>query len=692
MNGDFRTLNLKYRYRTGDKTALPIDFYNLVLKDTKFYKRAVGFFSSSCFVQISYGLLNMVKNNGKMLLITSPRLTEDDICAIELGYQKKEEIYLGSLKREMHIPSSIEEKNRLNVLANLISDGFLDIKLAITDNPRNSMYHEKLGLFEDNKGNYIVIAGSNNESETAINENFESFDVFCNWKDSDKERVEIRKNDFESLWNNDEDKLKIIDFPDFPKEFIQKYKISKIDYTSIDDVIQETDWHNSATYFIFPKNIRPRKHQIKAMQQFAENNFQCLYAMATGTGKTLTALFSANELATHIKLLNILIIVPLKDLVDQWEKDIKKYFSGNVIAIRSGLDWRDKLEDLNILSLLRNKDEKNIFITTYDSFSRNDEIILTSLTPENTLIIADEVHKFGAESYSTKMPEKLFYRIGLSATPKRPYDDKGTAAIFDYFCPSGKVYEFTIEDAINAEMLCHYTYSPILVMLTDDEMDEYEEISEKIKRIMTYVTNSDSVSEEEKKDLEKLLKQRHRIIERASNKKEKFIEKMLEEIKKYKDKTIIFAPDGCNESGEDYLTSYKTDLFRKLMSQGIIVSIAEYIQGTEKSVIQNFTNGAIDILFAKQRLNEGIDIPAARRAFFIASSTSEREFIQRRGRVLRLHESKKFAEIFDFVVVPPNKNSQYAKSIVENEIKRAMDFAKTADNFAEIEDKLKIYL
>lgn len=687
----FFDLNLAYRYRSGDNTALPIDFYNLVLPNTKIYKRAVGFFSSTSFIQISYGLLQMAKNQGRMLLVTSPRLSEDDITAIEQGYKKKEEVYLASLKREMYLPRTIEEENRLNVLANLIADGFLDVKLAVTDNPRNSMYHEKLGIFEDYEGNHIVIAGSNNESETAINVNFESFDVFCSWKESDKERVNIRQQDFSSLWNNNEDKLKIIDFPDFPKEFIQKYRTAPIDYATVEEPIYD-EWKNTSTFFDFPENIRPREHQIHAIRQFVANNFQCLYAMATGTGKTLTSLFSANELAANIKLLNLLIIVPLKDLVDQWEEDIKKYFLGNVIAIRSGLDWKDKLEDLNLLNLLRKKEEKNIFITTYDSFARNDALILNSLSSENTLIIADEVHKFGAETYSEKLPENLVYRIGLSATPKRPYDDKGTAAIFDYFCPSENVYEFTIEKAIKAGMLCHYNYYPILVSLTDYEMDEYEDLSEKINRISTYINNSENISKEDKQNLEQLLKERHRIIERASNKKDLFIEKMVEEIKKYKDKTLIFAPDGKDETGKDFLTTYRTELFQKLMMKGKIVSMAEYIQGTDKSVIQNFSNGAIDMLFAKQRLNEGIDIPAAKRAFFIASSTSEREFIQRRGRVLRIHPSKKIAEIFDFIVVPPDNSSQYSKSIVENEIKRAMDFATTADNYSEIETKLKKYI
>lgn len=169
---------------------------------------------------------------------------------------------------------------------------------------------------------------------------------------------------------------------------------------------------------------------------------------------------------------------------------------------------------------------------------------------------------------------------------------------------------------------------------------------------------------------------------------------MQSEISKYKDRTIVFCPDGKDENGKDFLEVYKSELWNEFVSKGKIVRMSEYVQGTKREIIESFTAGAIDILFAKQRLNEGIDIPAAKRAFFIASSTSEREFIQRRGRVLRKspETNKTLAEIFDFIVVPPDRNSIYAQSIVENEIKRAMDFAATADNYAEIEKILRKYL
>lgn len=704
------SLPFQTRYRSGDITALPKKFYNDVLPMTKKYCRAVGFFSSTSFIEISYGILELVKNNGKMLLITSPKLKEDDVEAIEKGYKSREEVYLNAFKRDMDLPKTINDRNRLNILANLIEAGILEIKIAVTNNPAISMYHEKIGFFEDEEGNRVAVSGSMNESETAISENFESFQVFCGWKDGDAERVTTCVNDFNAMWDNKQNSLKVFNFPELPQAFIQKYKTSNIqkrkktkentededDFTplafeSINEINDEQ--MKDMVFFHFNDGKTPREHQKKAIKRFIECEFQCLFAMATGTGKTLTSLFAAAELSCYVKLNSILIIVPLKDLVDQWENDVRKYFNGTIITVRSGKEWKEKISDLSILRLLNKEQNKLVIITTYDSFSLNNKKLITALG-ENSLIIADEVHKFGAENYSKKLPENIKWRIGLSATPKRPYDDKGTKAIFDYFCPSNNYYEFSIKDAIEANMLCHYNYYPITVELTDEEMDKYDVLSERISKLTLIIKNQKQVNDEDEQNLEKLLKERHRIIERAEKKQDIFIDIMSKEIKNYKDKTIIFCPDGTNDNDddEDLLTQYKQSLWTKLVSMGKIVRMSEYIQGTEKKVIDNFTQGAIDILFAKQRLNEGIDIPAAKRSFFISSSTSEREFIQRRGRVLRKAPGKKLAEIFDFIVVPPTMNSKNASSILKNEIKRAMDFANTADNYSEIEKTLRDYL
>ena len=706
----FQSLNIQQEYRSPQNNIVT-EFYIPVLEKSVSYKRSVGYFSSTSLVQITKGILGLIKNGGTIDLVASPYLSKEDEEAIRVGYENRTKIIENALNRSLQedIKNSFSQE-RLNLLACLIEKGILNIKIAFTENEKEKtigMYHEKLGLMEDASGNKIAFSGSMNESYNAMVNNYETIDVFCSWKsESEKTRVVQKEEAFSKIWGNYDSKLKVMSFPSIEKSILDKYKRhSNINFNlDKEELTKKTEYGfseleplvvcDSGEFINFKGEKTPRFHQEKAIENFIQNNYKSLFAMATGTGKTLTSLFSLNELAKKVLIKSVLIVVPLKDLVDQWQEDIEPYFNGEIITVRSGLEWKEKLSDISLLKLLDKEKytSKLIIITTYDSFCLNDEKILNSLDIEHSLIIADEVHKFGAVSYQRKLPEKIKYRIGLSATPKRPYDEKGTSAIFDYFCPSENFYEFSIKDAIDADMLCHYDYHPILVSLTDFEMDDYEIISEKISRLSVIVNNSEAVTKEEKESLEQLLKQRHRIIERASNKKEIFLDKMLEEIKKYKDKTIIFAPDGKDENGNDLLNSYKTDLWQKLMSKGKIISMKEYVQGTEKTVIDSFTQGGIDIVFAKQRLNEGIDIPAAKRAFFIASSTSEREFIQRRGRVLRKHSSKNKAEIFDFIVIPSDLNSKYAHSIIDNEIKRAMDFAATADNYKEIEQILRKYL
>lgn len=706
----FQSLTIQQEYRSPQNNIVT-EFYIPVLEKAVSYKRSVGYFSSTSLVQITKGVLGLIKNGGTIDLVASPYLSKEDEEAIRVGYENRTKIIENALNRSLQedIKNPFSQE-RLNLLACLIEKGILNIKIAFTENEKEKtigMYHEKLGLMEDASGNKIAFSGSMNESYNAMVNNYETVDVFCSWKsESEKTRVLQKEEAFSKIWGNYDSKLKVMSFPSIEKSILDKYKRhSNINFNlDKEELTKKTEYgfsepeplvlRDSGKFIDFNGEKKARPHQVKAIENFIQNNYQSLFAMATGTGKTLTSLFSLNELAKNVLIKSVLIVVPLKDLVDQWQEDIEPYFNGEIITVRSGLEWKEKLSDISLLKLLDKEKytSKLIIITTYDSFCLNDEKILNSLDIEHTLIIADEVHKFGAVSYQRKLPEKIKYRIGLSATPKRPYDEKGTSAIFDYFCPSENFYEFSIKDAIDADMLCHYDYHPILVSLTDFEMDDYEIISEKISRLSVIVNNSEAVTKEEKESLEQLLKQRHRIIERASNKKEIFLDKMLEEIKKYKDKTIIFAPDGKDENGNDLLNSYKTDLWQKLMSKGKIISMKEYVQGTEKTVIDSFTQGGIDIIFAKQRLNEGIDIPAAKRAFFIASSTSEREFIQRRGRVLRKHSSKNKAEIFDFIVIPSDLNSKYAHSIIDNEIKRAMDFAATADNYKEIEQILRKYL
>lgn len=692
-------ITIKNEYRTLNDNIIS-NFYTPLLSQAVSYRRSVGFFSSTILSKLTYGISKLVQNGGTIQLVASPYLTDEDIQAISVGYNERQKILEQALLRELKEPKNKFEKERLNLLANLIAENKLDIKIAFTE---SGMYHEKMGIIQDAEGNTVVFTGSMNESLNAAEHNYETIDVFCSWKDTEN-RITSKIEAFENIWNGKENKLTTIDFPQVKEELIKKYQIEPPNYDI--DELEEQEFYRSkgngfsvsdgSSIFKFPETKTPRPYQQLAIDCFIENNFQCLFAMATGTGKTLTSLFTANELSRRVQLDNILIIVPLKDLVDQWEKDVRTIFNDTIISIHSGTKWKETLTNINLIQMLSKEKitSKRVVITTYSSFCKNDQRILESLNLDNTLIIADEVHKFGAESYSKKLPERIPYRIGLSATPKRPYDDSGTQAIFDYFCPSENVYEFTLKDAIEADMLCKYNYYPVLVSLTDEEMENYVELSEKISRIAICI-DMDTSTKQEKEDLQKLLKQRHRIIEKADNKKINFLNLMPSLVKQYKGKTLVFCPEGTDENDDSILETYKKELWQKLAPQGTIVSMEAYIQGTKKDIIDKFAQGSIDMLFAKQRLNEGIDIPSTKRAIFIASSTSEREFIQRRGRVLRKSPGKDLAEIYDFLVIPPTDGDyevRYRNLIVETEMKRAMEFALSAENYKDIELQLRNYI
>ena len=310
---------------------------------------------------------------------------------------------------------------------------------------------------------------------------------------------------------------------------------------------------------------------------------------------------------------------------------------------------------------------------------------MSCLDQSRTLIIADEVHTFGAKNRQEALPHGIKYRIGLSATPKRSHDEKGTKAVFDFFCPSENPYVFSIEDAINAGFLCKYNYYPRIVHLTDFEYQNYEELSEKISKLSARQNQDES----EKEELTRLCKKRHRIIENAENKLDAVVSYFEENINALDfSKTIVFCPEGKSEDDEN-INIIQAGIWSVFRSHKKRIRMAQYIQGTSADVLKSFSLGTIDMLLAKKRLNEGIDIPSTTRAVFVSSSTSEREFIQRRGRVLRLYEGKEYADIIDFIVVPPLDSME---RVFQNEIERFLDFAKTAENAVEALKEISEYM
>ena len=209
---NLRDIEIKSEYRSLTDNVVR-DFYIPLLKKAVLYKRAVGFFSSSALVQISKGISGLIKNRGRIQLVASQYLSSDDVGAMRKGYKLRENIVENALLRELKNVTTYFERERLNLLANLIADGILDIKIALTEkNDEIGMYHEKMGIISDSEGNKVAFSGSMNESMTAMKFNYEAIDVFCSW-DGDSERVLLKENAFDAIWNNTEPNIKIFIFP-----------------------------------------------------------------------------------------------------------------------------------------------------------------------------------------------------------------------------------------------------------------------------------------------------------------------------------------------------------------------------------------------------------------------------------------------------------------------------------------------
>ena len=285
-----RDIRLKREYRNCiDNIAQK--FYIPVLSEGNQYDRAVGFFSSSIFTKIYKGVNLLIKNGGHIRIVASPNLSETDIDAIRKGYDKRNEIIKKALLRELRTPINMYEKEQLNYMANLIADGYLDVKIAIVENDNGiGIYHEKLGIVHDAQNNVVVFTGSPNESATALLDNYETMDVYVSWAEgNEKERINDKLNAFESIWHDTEPGIKTLEIKEVTDEFIKKYRQTKIDYDIYSEICSNEESRKS-TFFRIPDNVDLHEYQVKAIDTWFNYQNCGIFDMATGTGKTFTAL------------------------------------------------------------------------------------------------------------------------------------------------------------------------------------------------------------------------------------------------------------------------------------------------------------------------------------------------------------------------------------------------------------------
>lgn len=672
-----KDLNLNISYRSNQNNMVK-DFYNPVLSTAKFYKRAVGYFTVSSLINAAQGLSNMIDNGGNVEIIASPKLSKEDIDTINLGYRMKEDVILDAMVREFNNINSSIIKEKLNYIATLIADERLDIKIALMDN--YGAYHEKFGIVEDHDNNKIMFTGSMNETESGQYINFESFVVFKSWDQGVKEYIDRFDNYFNELWNNNTQRLEIEPFPTALKNKLLEYRkddyvrekyIESDEVISEDDVI-EKDYPKTPEWFA--KKIRP--YQEEAINNWINNEYRGLLSMATGTGKTLTGLYGLVKLYEKIGRLISVIVCPYQHLVEQWAEDVKLFNIKPVICY-SKYDWRSKVYR-KIKTFKSGAIDSFTIITTNSTFCDKDMGSFLNEVSEDVLILVDEAHNAGTSSMKNSLKDSYNYRLGLSATPKRFRDEENTKFIFDYF--GGEVYSFDLQRAINEGYLTQYFYYPHIVHLTGDEQDEYNRLSLKIAQ---------NIKEENGKVIlndiaKKLLIKRARLIAGASEK----LNALRKLMHGYQDKNFILVYCGATKVLDDdngFETRQIEKVCRILQNEYGIKNrkfTSDETPEERAEIIEMFSDGqSLQAIVAIKCLDEGVNIPAIQHAFILSSNTDPKEFIQRRGRVLRTYKGKDYAYIHDFVTVPCNDGQNYSGSnLVETELKRVYEFNSLAAN------------
>ena len=683
-------LDFKHNYNNQEDDIIR-DFMLPSLKEAVRYDRAVGFFSSSSLMSISIGIKKLVENGGHIRLVCSPRLSKEDIEAIKSGYDEREVIE-NALERDFTPPKDYFEEERLNILSHLIADGILDIKIAYvkSDSP-NSLYHVKMGVIYDENANYVAFNGSMNDSENAFYENEETIDVFSSLNEGYSWAFDKKKY-FDSLWNQ-QSPTYVMDFPDALQLRLSQYHKQLMDLTIDEKELKEKRKpQKKINSPCLPVYIKIRDYQENAYQHWKKNNYRGIYDMATGTGKTYTALYSiANLLHEKNDRLAIVICCPYQHLVVQWAEDLENFGFEYIMGFTgsSQKKWKEKLEEL-IFDYNHKYKKYLCFITTNASFATKSVQDKLSKIKENLLIVIDEAHNFGTNRLVSLLDDRFEYRLALSATLERHNDLAGTEKLYDFF--GQKCIEYTLEMAIDAGMLCKYYYYPIIVNLDEKELEDYNKLSEELTK---YIIKHPDGSVEYTKKAEMLLIKRSRIVAGAKMK----LDKLAEIIKDFKhDNHLLIYCGATTVVDNDYKEGVPSDeeerqidaVSKILNNEGIISSQFTSKEDSRQRELlkREFDSGkSMQALVAIRCLDEGVNIPSIDKAIILASSTNPKEYIQRRGRVLRTYSGKSFAIIYDFVTLPRNLNDitamtdlTYDIGLIKRELTRVKDFASLSLN------------
>lgn len=631
------------------------DFYVPILSEAVEYKRGTGYFTTNWLQSAARGITGLAQNGGTAKWITSPILDEKDWEAIKKGDEAKRDRTLHASLSETvsELETALDDDTR-NAIAWMIADGLLEIKLAVPEPSLGGDFHDKFGIFIDDRGNRIGFQSSQNDSKHAMT-NYEGYRVDFDWiSDREATAVNQHENRFDQLWNDKNQSVRTYSIPE-----------------SIEEQIADTRDYGGRPYER-PDSVSAghvdfslREYQREAVDAWIQNDCRGLFQMATGTGKTFTALAALEQYAESVsKPLLTVIAVPVTHLASQWadEMSIFDLPKPHLLFGSVSKSWKQDLSRITTNIELATKDHE-VIITTHQSLYNDDFREKVERLPGPIAFIGDEVHGLGSDEQRSGLIDAYDARIGLSATPERYYDEAGSRYLLNYF--DGIVFEYPLADAI-PEYLTPYEYHPLIVEMTEDEIEEYRKKSQKVAAVAA----SEDINDE---TLSQVASQRADIIKSA----EKKYDALRDLLGRIDDPhhLLVYTNDGQISEVQSILTDF-----------GIIQHkfTNKEDEETRDQLLNSFEKGEYDALVAMKCLDEGVDVPATERAILMSNSGNPKQFIQRRGRVLRRAEGKEKSVIYDMFVIPsitPGDDiPAVEKKILERELDRFEEFAENAIN------------
>lgn len=660
----------------------------------------MGFFSSEALSTLAPGLAAYINcSKFSFRLIISPFLRSEDLEAIENGVRSPEDV-AKDLIESFIITDNLLQQHTLKCLSYLLRVGRIEIQIALM---KRALFHPKVWIFE-NGDDAIAAHGSSNITLSGIKYNFEQITVSRSWIDStQKYIIEKFRYQFDRLWDNEEDRCYVMSIPQAVRDQIlrsypSEHPPTESEYRSLYRQATRKKENNGFCdmpqfvsfdfEFKIPDWIKyesgPFEHQGKAVNAWCSSGFRGVLEMATGSGKTIAAMISAFKAYEENRPFLIVVSAPYIPLINQWCSEIGQF---NLKATNLS-EANNAVERIKLIQQVKRRLRTGItdveaIVVTHTTLCSEDFFNAISSFDCKRLLIADEAHNLGRPAFINNPPEYYEFRLGLSATPVRQYDEEGTEAIFNFLGPVA--FRFSLEEAIG-KCLVAYDYHVHPCHLSKNEMDQWYDLTERIKKSAWRTENG-------KPDdyLAKLFRDRRELLETVQSKVEilsSLIDKLDINSLKY---TLIYASDKGPEQLEqiNHLLRERGVLFHQLTAE----ETANHDK--TKQIIQSFQEGEIQVLTSKRVLDEGVNIPQICQAFILASTTVERQWTQRRGRLLRTCNAigKIHSIIHDFIAVPPDiKNGLDSdkRSLIRSELSRIHEFASLARNAGRADGPLKI--